>query len=92
MAIDMDQIINDYISEDLVTDRAVLPLRNDTPLLDSNILDSVAVLSLVMFLEQQFGISITIAEVQSDNFRTIDTICAFVRSRMEQAQGQRAQA
>lgn len=81
---EMDQIINDYISEDLVSDRAVLPLRNDTPLLDSNILDSVAVLSVVMFLEEQFGISIAIADVKPDNFRTIDAICAFVRSRMEQ--------
>lgn len=77
----MDQIINDYISEDLVSDRTVLPLHNDTPLLDSNILDSVAVLSLVMFLEEQFGISIAIADVKPEHFRTIDAICAFVRSR-----------
>lgn len=77
----MDQIINDYISEDLVSDRSVLPLRNDTPLLDSNILDSVAVLSLVMFLEEQFGISISIPDVTPDHFRTIDAISAFVRSR-----------
>ncbi len=80
---DMEEIINDYISEDLVSDRALLPLRNDTPLLDSNILDSVAVLSLVMFLEQQFGISIAIADVKPDNFGSIDAICAFVRSRSE---------
>jgi hypothetical protein len=35
----METVINDYISREFVPDAALLPLANDTSLLDSGILD-----------------------------------------------------
>ncbi len=47
----MESIINDYISRELINRQELLPLRNDTPLIESGILDSLALLSLLVFLE-----------------------------------------
>ncbi len=77
----MDQIIRDYISRELVTDQDVLPLDNDTPLMESNILDSVAFLNLVVFLEEQFDIGINDNELTRSNFETVAVICDFVRAK-----------
>lgn len=77
----MERIIIDYISQELVSDPEVLPLRTDTPLMDSNIIDSVAFLNLVMFLEEQFGITVADTDLTRQNFETVDAICDYVRSR-----------
>ena len=76
----MESIINAYISRELVNRPELLPLRNDTPLLESGILDSLALLALLIFLEEQFAISMDEFEVIPENFSTIDAICAYIRS------------
>ena len=43
----MEAIINDYISKELVQDPALLPLSNDTSLLETGVLDSLSLLKLV---------------------------------------------
>lgn len=77
----MEETINAFISQQLVTNPELLPIWNDTSLMDSHILDSVAFLDLVMYLEEQFGIRVDDAELTRDNFETIDAICAYVRAK-----------
>ncbi len=77
----MERVILDYISQELVSDPEALPLHTSTPLMDSNLIDSVAFLNLVMFLEEQFGISVADTDLTRQNFDTIDAICAYVRAR-----------
>ena len=77
----METIINDYISRELVPDAALLPLANDTSLLDSGILDSLSLLRLVVFLEERFGITMGDADLLPENFTSVDAICAYLRAR-----------
>lgn len=79
----MESVINDYISRELVNKPELLPLENGTPLLESGILDSLALLSLLVFLEKEFSISVDDFEVIPENFNTVDAICAYVRCRQE---------
>ena len=79
----MESVINAYISRDLVSKPELLPLKNDTPLLECGILDSLALLSLLVFLEEEFNIPVDDYEVIPENFNTIDAICAYVRSRQQ---------
>jgi acyl carrier protein len=82
----MERAIIDYISQELVSDPEVLPLFADSPLMDSNIIDSVAFLNLVMFLEEQFGIAVADTDLTRENFQTVEAICAYVeRHRAAQA-------
>jgi len=53
-------------------------LRDDTPLRSSGILDSLATLSLISFLEEQFKIEIEAHETDVDNFDRIEDIAALV--------------
>ena len=77
----METIINDYISRELVPDAALLPLTNDTSLLDSGILDSLSLLRLVVFLEERFEITMGDADLLPENFSSVNAICAYLRSR-----------
>ena len=77
----METIINDYISRELVPDAALLPLTNDTSLLDSGILDSLSLLRLVVFMEEQFGITMGDADLLPENFVSVNAICAYLRAR-----------
>lgn len=76
-----DSVIRDYISRELVRDPAVLPLENSTPLLDSGVLDSLGLLRLVIFIQDQFGIVMDDLDVVPEHFASVDAICAYLRSR-----------
>ncbi|MDP9171884.1 MAG: acyl carrier protein [Acidobacteriota bacterium] len=56
-------------------------LRDDTPLRTSGILDSVATLQVVSFLEEHYGIQVEAHEAGVENFDSIDSIAAFVKSK-----------
>ncbi len=77
----METIINEYISQELVSDQALLPLSDETPLLDSGILDSLSVLRLMIFVEERFGVTMSDdADLLHENFASVNTICAYLRS------------
>ena len=77
----METVINDYISRELVQDPALLPLADETPLLESGILDSLTLLRLVVFLEERFEITMGDADLLPQNFASVNTICAYLRTR-----------
>ena len=77
----MEAVINDYISRELVQDATLLPLGNTTPLLETGILDSLSLLRLVVFIQQQFGIVVDDVDLVPEHFDSVDAICAYLRSR-----------
>ena len=56
-------------------------LKDGDPLLESGILDSLGVLDLVHFAEQEFSIHIADEELTPENFESVDSITNFVRSK-----------
>ena len=54
----------------------------DTPLFSSGALDSVAMLNLIAFVEQQAGLEIRAEEVTLDNFDTAARIIRFAQERV----------
>jgi len=79
----MEDAIAAYIIQEIVAGKGPLKLEADTPLLASEILDSLSLLKLVLFLEKQYGIAIGGMELVPENFETIGAICKFVRSRLK---------
>ena len=77
----METVINDYISRELVQDPALLPLADETSLMESGILDSLSLLRLVVFLEGRFGVTMGDADLLPQNFASVNAICAYVRAR-----------
>lgn len=78
-----DAIIRDYISRELVRDPRLLPLENSTPLLESGILDSLSLLRLVVFIQEQYGIVLDNLDLVPEHFVSVDAICTFLRSRAD---------
>jgi acyl carrier protein len=56
-------------------------LKDDTPLRTSGILDSVATLKTVTFVEEHYGIEVEAHEASVENFDSIESISAFVKSK-----------
>ena len=62
------------------------PLNGDTALLGSlPELDSMAVVNLLLALEQHFGIAIDDDEISARNFATVGTLSAFVQAKLDHA-------
>ena len=77
----MESVINDYISSEIVQDPALLPLSNETLLLEGDILDSLSLLQLVVFIEERFGITVGEADLLPENFASVNAICTYLRAR-----------
>lgn len=57
-------------------------LTNDTALMTTGILDSLATLKLVTFLEQEFDITVEAHEADASNLNTVDLIADFVDGKL----------
>ena len=70
--------IRDYILREYLPGESSANLTDETPLRTSGILDSMATLNLVTFLEQSFGITIDAHETGIDQFDRIADIATLV--------------
>jgi acyl carrier protein len=76
---DVADRIRMFIKDEVVLD-ASASLEDDAPLLEG-ILDSLALMQLVAFLEEEFDTEIDDTEVTAQNFRTIADIERLVEAR-----------
>ena len=76
----MQESIAEYIIKELAIGRTK-PIQPDEDLFSSGILDSLGVLQLVLFIEEQLGIQVPDEDVVFDNFKDIATLTAYLRSR-----------
>jgi acyl carrier protein len=81
---EVEAVINDYISREFVQDPALLPLANETSLLETGVLDSLGLLRLVLFVQERFGIVVDDVDLVPEHFASVDAICAYLRSRAEE--------
>ena len=70
--------IRDYILREYLPGESPANLTDETPLRTSGILDSMATLNLVTFLEQSFGITIDAHETGIEHFDRIADIAGLV--------------
>ena len=56
-------------------------IKDSDPLLESGVLDSLGVLDLVSFVEQEFSVHVADDELVPENFQTIDRIAAFIETK-----------
>lgn len=75
------ETVREFILKEFLPGEDPEELANDTPLIADGILDSLATLKLVDFLEERFGISVAPHEADEDNLGSIDEIVRFVESK-----------
>ncbi len=59
-------------------------LRDDTPLLTSGIVDSLAAAGLVSFIETRFGVELDVYDTSVEHFDRIDDIARRISDKREQ--------
>jgi acyl carrier protein len=79
---DIESTVKRYILEEFLPGENPAELTASTPLITSKILDSIATLKLVAFLEQQYGIEIEAHEADFENLDSLARIAVFVRSKL----------
>jgi D-alanine--poly(phosphoribitol) ligase subunit 2 len=50
----------------------------ETDLIEAGLLDSLALVELLLQLEQEFNIDVVVADLEVDDFRTVKSIATFV--------------
>jgi acyl carrier protein len=61
-------------------------LRDDEDMFALGFVNSLFALQLVLFIEQEFGITIDSDDLEIDKFRTIDALAQFVESKTSASQ------
>jgi acyl carrier protein len=73
--------VRNYILDEFLPGESPDALTDSTPLVTGGILDSIATLKLVSFLEEQFKIELAPHETDADHLDTISDIATLVRSK-----------
>lgn len=77
--------IRGYVAEALLPGEGPEAVGPDVNLLDSGILDSVALVSMILHLEQRYGISLAREEIVPEHFGTVADIAALVERKQRAA-------
>jgi acyl carrier protein len=72
----VETAVRRFLADELGKD--VSEVGDADSLLESGILDSIAVMQLVAFLEKTYGIKVADEDLMPENFDTIAAVCAFV--------------
>jgi acyl carrier protein len=75
------QRIKNFIMEEFLPGESPDELTETTPLISGGILDSIATLKLVMFMEEQFGVSFEPHEIDKENLDNLASILRLLQSK-----------
>ena len=79
---DLSEKLSRYIATDLLN-RNDLTIGVDDDLLGSGLLDSLSVMAVVSFIEQETNISVPPEDVLIENFSSIASIDAYLEKRLQ---------
>jgi acyl carrier protein len=85
---DVREAIRQFILKTYLPGESRDNLRDDTPLLTSGILDSLAALGLAAFVQERFGVELDVYDTSVERFNQIRDIAASVERRQAQGAGQ----
>lgn len=76
------QELRDFILNEFLPGERPEELTDSTPLITGGILDSLATLKLVAFLEERYGVEVEAYELSADYMDTVSSIATLVHSKM----------
>ena len=78
---DTINIVEQYIVDEIMVGNQKTKIDPDASLITSGIVDSLALLRLITFLEERFGVTIEDEEVVPENFETLNVIKGLIESK-----------
>ena len=74
-----EEIIRQHIAQDILFNKKGYPYPDDASFLENGIIDSMNVMELIMFVEEEFGVEVADEEIVPDNFDSVGKIAAYIR-------------
>jgi len=71
-----------FIVDELIMGDQQTRIDPDASLISSGVVDSLALLRLIAFVEEQFGVTVEDDEVMPENFETLNIIESFVSAKL----------
>lgn len=59
-------------------------LTESTDLLGEWFIDSLGIIETVLYLERNFGVDVRRADINGDNFKSLETLSSFIINRLDQ--------
>lgn len=81
----INRTVQDYILREFLPGESPEELTDDTPLITGGILDSISTLKLVVFLEQEFGVTVEAHEAGVDHLDSVGRIAELIEKKRQAA-------
>lgn len=75
---DTNEKIKRFILSEVCPEASLSGLGDDEPLITSGLVDSLGILKILSFLDDEFGVNLASEEIKHDNFSTVNTIRALI--------------
>ena len=75
----VEEKVRAYIAQNILFSGDGYPYPDDASFLNEGIIDSMNVLELVMFVENNYGITVEDQDIVPDNFDSISKLAAYIR-------------
>ena len=79
--------IRDYILREFLVGENPERLTDTTPLISGGILDSIAIIKLIAFLEETFPLTIEDTDMVPENFQTLNDVERFIAGKLGTGNG-----
>ncbi|TRW90813.1 acyl carrier protein [Candidatus Methylobacter oryzae] len=75
------QLLREHIINQYVKDKAPEGFNDDYNLIDEGILDSLAIMNLIAWLEKQYAIEFDEGDIVLENFNSVNALVDFVQKK-----------
>jgi len=76
--------VKDFIEKEFLGKSSINAIDDDSNLIESGVIDSLGIQSLIAFLEGAYGIEISDMDLVPENFETISAIDNYITRNMKQ--------
>lgn len=76
------KLIKEFVFSNLLKSRNGVDLKDTDSLIENGIIDSLGIMKLIVYLEKEFDVKITDAELTPENFENIETVSRLVESKL----------
>ncbi|MGO8904194.1 MAG: acyl carrier protein [Solirubrobacteraceae bacterium] len=73
--------VEEFIVREIALGRGIDSVAHDRDLLDGGVIDSLGIVQLISFLEENYGIKVDDDDLDPENFRSLDSIAVLVEKK-----------
>jgi len=78
---DIKTQIRDHIAANILYSDNGFEYDDDASFLEEGIVDSVGIMELVLFIEENFGLTVDDEDLTPDNFDSVDRLAEYIKKR-----------